>query len=120
MEKFTLKRPVRADYIRKNGFEGEGKWRLELLKYNEAKLAFDRRQANIKAYQDKIRNEEKAIRELAKEQKVKKPKKTTAKKSTPAPKKSFEEFKKARKQLGLKSTQKDYLDYLVRIGKIRH
>ncbi len=37
--------------------------------------------------------------------------------SKPAPKKSFEEFKKAREQLGLKSTKKDYQDYLVRMGE---
>lgn len=79
MEKFTLKRPVKADYIRKYGFEGERIWRFELLKYEEAKQAFDRRQANIKAYQDKIRNEEKAIRELMKKQKAEKPKKTAPK-----------------------------------------
>ena len=77
MEKFTLKRPVKADYIRKYGFEGERIWRFELLKYEEAKQAFDRRQANIKAYQDKIRNEEKAIRELMKKRKAEKPKTTT-------------------------------------------
>lgn len=77
MEKFTLKRPVKADYIRKYGFEGERIWRFELLKYEEAKQAFERRQANIKAYQDKIRNEEKAIRELMKKRKAEKPKTTT-------------------------------------------
>lgn len=82
MEKFTLKRPVKADYIRKYGFEGERIWRFELLKYEEAKQAFDRRQANIKAYQDKIRNEEKAIRELMKKQKAEKPKKTAPKRKS--------------------------------------
>ena len=82
MEKFTLKRPVKTDYIRKYGFEGERIWRFELLKYEEAKQAFDRRQANIKAYQDKIRNEEKAIRELMKKQKAEKPKKTAPKRKS--------------------------------------
>ena len=82
MEKFTFKRPVKADYIRKYGFEGERIWRFELLKYEEAKQAFDRRQANIKAYQDKIRNEEKAIRELMKKQKAEKPKKTAPKRKS--------------------------------------
>ena len=82
MEKFTLKRPVKADYIRKYGFEGERIWRFELLKYEEAKQAFDRRQANIKAYQDKIKNEEKAIRELMKKQKAEKPTKTAPKRKS--------------------------------------
>ena len=108
MEKFTMKRPVKADYIRKYGFEGERIWRFELLKYEEAKQAFDRRQANLKDYQDKIKNKEKASRELVKKVKTEKPKS--------APKKSFEEFKQARERLGLKSTKKDYQDYLVRIG----
>lgn len=31
------KRPIKADYITKYGFEGERIWRYELLKYNEAK-----------------------------------------------------------------------------------
>ena len=82
MEKFAMKRPLKADYIRKYGFEGERIWRFELLKYEEAKQAFDRRQANIKAYQDKIKNEEKAIRELVKKVQMSKPKTMT--KATPA------------------------------------
>ena len=51
MEKFTMKKPIKADYIRKYGFEGERIWRMELLKYNEAKIAWERRQANLKAFQ---------------------------------------------------------------------
>lgn len=80
MEKFTLKRPVKADYIRKYGFEGERIWRFELLKYEEAKQAFDRRQANIKAYQQKIKDEEKAVRELVKKVQAEKSKTSTVKK----------------------------------------
>ena len=45
------KKPIKADYIQKYGFEGERIWRYELLKYNEAKNAYDRQQQNIKAYQ---------------------------------------------------------------------
>ena len=63
MEKFTMKRPQKADYVNKYGFQGERIWRFELLKYEEAKQAFDRRQANIKAYQEKIKKEQKAIRD---------------------------------------------------------
>lgn len=51
MNKFTMKKPIRADFIRKYGFQGDSIWRLELLKYNEAKIAWERRQANIKAFQ---------------------------------------------------------------------
>ena len=51
MEKFTMKRPIRADFIRKYGFQGDTIWRWELLKYNEAKNAWERRQENIKAFQ---------------------------------------------------------------------
>ena len=51
MEKFKIKRPIQADYIRKYGFQGETLWRWDLLKYNEAKNAWERRQANLKAYQ---------------------------------------------------------------------
>lgn len=50
-----MKRPIKADYIRKYGFEGERIWRFELLKYNEAKIAKERQQANIKAYQKMIK-----------------------------------------------------------------
>ena len=50
MAKFSMKRPVRADYIRKYGFEGDSRWRLDLLKYQEAKNAFERREANMKTY----------------------------------------------------------------------
>ena len=137
-EKFNLKKPIRADYIRKYGFEGEGIWRLELLKYEEAKQAFDRRQANMKAYQDRIKNEKKASRDYKRTKELypdvyeaggdgaiknltkMHDKQRNISKSKTAPKKSFQEFKEAREQLGLKSTQKDYQDYLVRIGKIRH
>lgn len=82
MEKFTMKRPQKADYVKKYGFQGERIWRFELLKYEEAKQAFDRRQANIKAYQEKIKKEQKAIRIGA----TNAPKKTTAKKTTAKPK----------------------------------
>ena len=51
MNKFTMKKPIRADFIRKYGFQGDSIWRLELLKYNEAKITWERRQANIKAFQ---------------------------------------------------------------------
>ena len=54
MEKFMMKRPIKADYIRKYGFQGERIWRWDLLKYNEAKIAWERRQANLKEYQKKI------------------------------------------------------------------
>ena len=50
MSKFTMKRPIKADYIRKYGFEGERLWRWDLLKYNEAKNAWERRENNMKAY----------------------------------------------------------------------
>ena len=50
MEKFTLKRPIRADFIRKYGFQGDAIWRLELIKYTEAKNAWERRQANLKEF----------------------------------------------------------------------
>ena len=51
MDKFTLKRPIRADFIRKYGFEGDAIWRLRLLEYNEKKNAYEQRQANIKEFQ---------------------------------------------------------------------
>ena len=51
MEKFKQKRPIRADYIRKYGFQGDAIWRMELIKYTESKNAWERRQANIKEYQ---------------------------------------------------------------------
>lgn len=50
MEKFTMKRPIRADFIRKYGFQGDAIWRLELIKYTEAKNAWERRQANLKEF----------------------------------------------------------------------
>lgn len=56
MEKFTMKRPIKNDYIRKYGFEGEHIWRMELLKYNEAKDAWERRQTNIKKFQKSQRS----------------------------------------------------------------
>lgn len=134
MERFNQKRPIKADYVRKYGFEGERIWRFDLLKYEESKQAFDRRQANIKAYQDKIKNEKKALKNYKRtkelypdvynaggETAIRNLTKMHSKqreilKSKPAPKKLFEEFKQARERLGLKSTQKDYQDYLVRIG----
>ena len=71
MAKFSMKRPVRADYIHKYGFAGDRIWRMELLKYEEAKNAFDRREANMKAYRDRVKNEEKAIRDYKKRSKSK-------------------------------------------------
>ena len=50
MSKFSMKRPLKADYIRKYGFEGERIWRFELLKYNEAKNAWERKEANRIAF----------------------------------------------------------------------
>ncbi len=55
MEKFTMKRPIKADYVRKYGFEGERIWRFDLLKYNEAKDAYERRERNIREYQRRVR-----------------------------------------------------------------
>ena len=52
-DKFTIKRPVKADYVRKYGFEGETIWRWELLKYNEAKNAWEQREKNMKAFRDR-------------------------------------------------------------------
>ena len=48
--KFSMKRPIRADYIHKYGFEGDTIWRWELLKYNEAKNAWEQKEANRKAF----------------------------------------------------------------------
>ena len=59
MEKFKMKRPVKADYIRKYGFQGETLWRWDLLKYNEAKNAWERRQENLKEYQKSQRRKTK-------------------------------------------------------------
>lgn len=51
VEKFRMKRPVKADYIRKYGFEGESFWRWDLIKYTEEKNAWERRNANLKNFQ---------------------------------------------------------------------
>lgn len=59
MEKFRQKRPIKADYIRKYVFQGDAIWRWDLLKYNEAKNAWKRRQANIKEYQKSQRSTKK-------------------------------------------------------------
>ena len=50
MEKFTQKRPIRADYIHKYGFQGDAIWRLDLIKYTEEKNAWERRQANLREF----------------------------------------------------------------------
>lgn len=66
MEKFKMKRPIKADYIRKFGFEGETIWRWELLKYNEAKNAFENQQKNMKDFHEKVKSEEKIRKTLLK------------------------------------------------------
>ena len=48
--KFYYKRPVKADYIRKYGFEGERIWRLDLLSYTEKKNAYEQKEKNRKAF----------------------------------------------------------------------
>ena len=129
-KKFSLKRPVRADYIKKYGFQGDSIWRMELIRYNEAKMAWEHREENMKAFRKQVAEEEarkrtknlypdvykaggeNAIKHLTKMH----DKQREILNSKPAPKKSFEEFKRARQQLGLQSTKKDYDDYLIRIG----
>lgn len=128
-EKFSMKRPVRSDYIRKYGFQGDAIWRLELIHYNEAKLAWERREANMKAFRKQVAEEKarKRTKELypdvynaGGENAIKNLTKMHGQQreilsSKPASTKSFEEFKRSRQQLGLKSTKKDYEDYLVRM-----
>ncbi|MBQ3506472.1 MAG: hypothetical protein IJA89_06860 [Clostridia bacterium] len=135
MAKFSMKRPVRADYIRKYGFAGDGIWRMDLLKYEEAKNAFDRREANMKAYRNRVKNEEKAIRDYKRTKelnpdvykaggeravknlvKINNTHKSISERK-PAAAKSFNEFKSLRETLGLTSTKKDYEDYLFRLKK---
>ena len=81
-EKFSIKRPVRKDYIDKYGFEGDGIWRWELLKYNEAKLAWERRQANMKDFHKREAAERKRQKDIAKSTANSKSK-TVKKTSTP-------------------------------------
>ena len=56
MEKFTEKRPNRKDYITKYGFQGDTIWRFELLKYEERKMAFERRNQNLKEFHKSLKN----------------------------------------------------------------
>lgn len=51
-DKFRQKRPRRQDFIDQYGFEGDAIWRLELLKYEEAKNEWDRYQKGLKKYQN--------------------------------------------------------------------
>ena len=131
--KFSMKRPIRSDYIKKYGFQGDSIWRMELLRYNEAKMAWERREENMKAFRKRVSEEEarkrtkalypdvynaggeNAIKNLTKMH----DKQRDILNSKPASTKSFEEFKRARQQLGLQSTKKDYDDYLVRMGSVK-
>lgn len=136
MAKFLMKRPIRADYIRKYGFEGDRIWRSDLLKYQEAKNAFDRREANMKAYRDRNKSEEKKARDFERTKSLypdvykaggeravnhlSKIHNSHAVISERKPQKySFDEFKEQRNRLGLTSTKKDYQDYLTRLEKIK-
>ena len=44
-----MKKPIRADYVKKYGVIGDKLWRMDLLKYNEAADAYKKAQVNNKA-----------------------------------------------------------------------
>lgn len=44
-----MKKPIRADYVKKYGVIGDKLWRMDLSKYNEATDAYKKAQANNKA-----------------------------------------------------------------------
>ena len=79
------KKPVRAEYLKEFGFQGDLLWRLDSAKYQDRVDALKRQKENLRIQAQRARIEEKQIQQLKKEKTMAEQKKaaaTTSKKPT--------------------------------------